>query len=105
MADINLFAGETHEVYSFTWTVNGSALNLTGATVTVHFTPEPAGGTGFAGAGTLTVTNAASGTLTYAFATSDVASAGQWTMQFKAVFGDATVEYSRPITIVISSTY
>lgn len=99
--DISVFVGETHETFDFTWLVDNVALDLTGATVTAHFTSAINPSESFAGTGTLTVTSPTAGTLTYKFAATEVAYAGQWLMQFKAVFGDGTVEYSRWVTVEV----
>ena len=96
--------GQTHVKLSLTWKDDSNAVvDLTGATVTCRISAVP-GGTGAAGAGTVTVTGAAAGTLTYAFDATDVATSGDYEIQFKAVYGDGTILYSDPLYYVVTAT-
>lgn len=101
MADISLYVGETHQTYTFTWQAGGVAVDLTGATITARFESATNSGVTFAGTGTTTVTSATTGVLTYKFAAQDVATAGEYDMQFKAVFGDGSVEYSPLVRLLV----
>jgi hypothetical protein len=79
---------------------SNTALNLTTATLSVRF-----GGVGtsqsFTGAGTFNITNAASGSFTYTFASTDVANPGSWQLQFVATYGDSTKQFSDPVPLEI----
>lgn len=88
--------GQTHVILSLTWKDDASVVvDLTGSTVTARI--KAINGTGAAHTGTLTVTGAAAGTLTYKFATAEVATIGDYEIQFKAVYGDATILLSDPL--------
>jgi hypothetical protein len=77
-------AGALRPSQVITWTrEDGSAEDLTGATITG--TLKPRGGTTRAIAGTLTVTTAASGIFTWAYDAADVV-AGLYEVQFNAAF-------------------
>ena len=100
MAITPFYVGQTHVKLSLTWQDDsGTAVDLTGATVTCRFLPVH--GAGFAGTGTVNVTNAAGGVFTYAFSAGDVATAGDYTLQFKAVYGDSTVNFADPLGLSI----
>jgi len=88
--------GQTHVVLQLTWQDDsGVAVDLTGAAVTARI--KPINGTGSAATGTLVVTNAATGNLTYKWATAEVATVGEYEIQFKAVYGDGTILLCDPI--------
>lgn len=71
-----------------TWTrADGVAENLTGATITGKIRDNAIGVIRDI-AGTLTVTDGADGVFTWAYHADDVATAGKFMVQFKAVFGD-----------------
>lgn len=72
-----------------TWTdADGTPVNLTGATITGVIRNKSTGAARVID-GTLTVTTAASGIFTWAYGTADVATAGQFEVQFNAAFGAA----------------
>lgn len=101
MALSPLYVGETHPTWSLTWLVDGgSALNITGATLT-GVLQNVKGGTDVTLAGTFTITSGSAGTFTYAPVAADLATAGSYQLQIKAVFGDSTVEYSDPVPVQI----
>lgn len=71
-----------------TWTRgDGTAENLTGATITGKIRDNVTGEVR-AIAGTLTLTDAPAGMFTWAYHADDVADAGKFMVQFKAMFGD-----------------
>lgn len=79
-------AGATRPSQVITWTRDDStAENLTGATLTG--TIKDSAGTVRAITGTLSVTTAASGIFTWDYSAADVASAGNFIVQFTAAFG------------------
>lgn len=85
MALADAVAGALRPAQSITWTRDdGTAENLTGATLSG--TLQPLGGTKRAIAGVLTVTTAASGIFSWAYAAGDVVE-GQYKVQFNALFG------------------
>jgi hypothetical protein len=78
--------GATRPSQVITWTrADGTAEDLTGATITG--TIKDSAGTVRAITGTLTVTTAASGVFTWAYSSADVATDGNYTVQFTAAFG------------------
>ena len=84
MALAPAIAGALRPSQVITWTRDdGTAEDLTGATITG--TLKPSGGVVRAIAGTLTVTTAASGIFTWAYAAADVV-AGMYEVQFNAAF-------------------
>lgn len=71
-----------------TWTRDdGTAEDLSGATITGFI--KNSAGTVRAIDGTLTLTTPASGIFTWAYGDNDVATAGEFTVQFNAAFGSA----------------
>lgn len=69
-----------------TWSrSDGTAVNLTGATLSGVI--QPLNGDSRAITGTLTLTTAASGIFTWAYSAADVADAGYHLVQFTATFG------------------
>ena len=81
--------GATHTPQRITWSHDdGTAEDLTGATLTGTITDSA--GTTRAIAGALTLTTAASGIFTWTYSAADVATAGTYMVQFVAAFGDGT---------------
>jgi hypothetical protein len=94
--------GQTHVLLSLTWKDDtGTAIDLSGATITARI--QPLHGTGGASTGAITVVSAPAGTLTYKFATTEVATTGTYQIQFKAVYADATILYHDIIEYVIQA--
>lgn len=72
-----------------TWTdKNGTALDLTGATITAKIKNLSSGST-VASDGVFTITDAAAGKFRWAYSTTDVADAGDYSVQFEAAYGSA----------------
>ena len=79
-----------------TWQrTNGEFVDLTGATLTGVIQNKSTGAEA-AISGTLTVVDATQGALTWAFGTTDVATVGNYYVQFRATYGDTTFELSLP---------
>ncbi|SRR6266540_1138767 len=90
MALQNAIQGQAHTGQSITWTRDdGTAQNLTGATLTGTIT-NVLTGVSVAIAGALTATTPLSGILTWAYASADVASAGQYRVQLLASYAGAS---------------
>lgn len=86
------FVGQTRPVWSITWTDDsGTAIDLTGATVTLRFSEYVIPLAGYDAQGVVDVTTPLEGKFTYAPAADDFAASGSYTVQAKAVFGDDTV--------------
>lgn len=69
---------------TITWTdEDGTAFDLTGATITARITRS---GVTTASDGTFTLTSAAAGVFRWDYSTTDVATAGKFTVQFTAAF-------------------
>jgi hypothetical protein len=80
-------AGGKRPSQTITWTRgDGTAENLTGATITGTITPKATGVTR-AIAGTLIIDDADSGTFIWVYHADDVATAGHHTVKFSAAFG------------------
>ena len=87
MALAHAVAGATRPSQVITWTRDdGTAEDLTGATITGKIR-SLADGTTRDIAGTLSVTDAAAGEFTWAYAAADVATPGRFQVQFTAAFG------------------
>ncbi len=70
-----------------TWTdENGVALDLSGATITARI-QDASTGVAVAATGTFTVTDASGGVFRWDYSTADVATAGNYRVQFVAAFG------------------
>ena len=83
-----------------TWKrLDGSAVDLTGATITARI--KNSAGNVAAADGTFTLVSATEGQFRWSYGATDVGTAGEFTVQFKAVFGDTTIEYSYPETWVV----
>lgn len=94
MALNDAHVGARHTGQTITWTRNdGTAENLTGATVTGKMKKLDTGAVKSI-TGTLTVTTPASGIFTWAYATADIDTAGVYEVQFKATFADTTYDLS-----------
>ena len=82
--------GQTRPSWAFTWLDDSkTAINLSGATVTLRFSLY--GGSGYAMQGTVTVTGAAAGQFTYVPNANDFAAPGNYVVQARAVYGDGTI--------------
>lgn len=80
-----------HSAQSITWTNEGTAVNLTGATLT-GVKRHKATGVVTALDGTLTLVTPASGVFSWTYGATDVGAAGLFEVQFIATFADTTVE-------------
>ena len=95
--------GETHPVWNVTWTVDGgAALNISGSTITGKLQPI-GGGADVTLGGAFAIVSGPAGTFTYTPVAADLATAGTYQLQFKAVFGDATVEFTDPSVFTITT--
>ncbi len=87
MALENAIEGARHTGQQITWTHDdGTAQNLTGATMSGIIRDVPTG-VETAITGTLALVTAASGIFTWAYSAADIATAGEYVVQFKADFG------------------
>lgn len=88
-----IFTTDTGYTYTVTWQDDsGTAVNLTGATVTLRLQPlPPSTAATFAATGTITLTNPSSGIFTYAPSSADVTTAASYNAQFKAVLAGGGV--------------
>ena len=87
MALANAVQAARHTAQRIVWAdSDGDPLNLTGATVTARLL-DLSTGTARAVTGTLTVLEAEAGVFSWAYGTEDVATAGQFNVQFVATFG------------------
>lgn len=100
MALATAVAGARHTGQTITWTrANGTAHDLTGATLTGTIRNEVAG-TVVAITGTLTPTSATEGIFTWAYSAADVATAGRYVVQFKATYtGTYDLSFLEPWTV------
>lgn len=88
MALASAVATATRPSQVITWTDDsGAALNLTGATITGKIRDRAK--TVRSITGTLNVTDAVGGIFTWVYSAADVATAGEFTVQFTAAFGSA----------------
>jgi hypothetical protein len=82
--------GQTHVKLDLTWKDDKQVvIDLTGATITARIRPKH--GAGAAATGTIAHVSDPAGHITYQFATTEVATAGIYEIQFKAVYADATI--------------
>lgn len=96
-----LYVGETHKPLSVTWLDDSNtALNLTGATLSVRFSGVGTS-TSFAGGGSFSITSSVGGQFTYTFVSADVAAPGTWQLQFLATYGDGSKQYSDPLPLEV----
>jgi hypothetical protein len=77
---------------------DGTAINLTGATLTLVM--ESSTGTRQIGTGTWTIDNASAGQAHYAWSSADVAQAGTWTIQVSLTIGNQ-VQHCDPKLLTI----
>jgi hypothetical protein len=102
------YVGQTYPAWAITWTDDTQPTpnpeNLTGATITVAFRTQ-SGNAALAGygAGTLTITNAAGGLLTYQPTATDVGTAGVFYVQFVATFADGRILVNDPIKFTVNA--
>jgi predicted alpha/beta superfamily hydrolase len=80
-----------------------AAINLSGATLAliIHNTQT---NTDTAGAGAWTITNAAGGLATYAWASADSATPGTYLLYIKATYGGGGVAFADPIPWQVNAT-
>lgn len=83
--------------------LDGSVVDLTGATITARI--KPSSGSVVAADGTFTLTSATEGKFSWTYGTTDVGTAGEFTVQFKATFADTTIEYSYPELFVVQDIF
>lgn len=89
MALADAVAGGKRPSQIITWAdANGTVLDLTGATITARIKNNATGST-VASDGVFTVTSATAGQFRWDYSTTDVASAGSYTVQFSAAFGSS----------------
>ena len=67
----------------------GAAINLTGATVKLFI--RKADGTGTPLSRSMTIVNAAAGTVRYDWIAADTATVGDWNFEFQITFGDGKI--------------
>jgi hypothetical protein len=92
MALANVVQGATHTPQRITWSdSDGTAVNLTGATITAS-RRNIATGTTTAVTGTLALVTAESGIFDWTYSAADVATAGEYYVQFTATYGDSSIE-------------
>lgn len=90
MALANAVEGARHTAQQITWQdENGTAVNLTGATIT-GYKKANSDGTITALDGTLTLVTAASGVFSWAYGAVDVGTVGKYKVQFIATYSDTT---------------
>jgi hypothetical protein len=90
-----------HTGLSLTWLAGSAAKDLTGATLTGTITD--ASGNTRAITGTLNIVNPTAGTFTWAFSTIDVATVGNFTVQFTATYSSDSLpdtSYELPWAVV-----
>ena len=93
--------GQTRPTWSITWLDDSkTAINLTGASVVMRISLY--GGVGYTGTGTLIVTGPTLGQFTYLPALADFPTAGNYTVETRATYGDGTVLYSDPLFLVVN---
>jgi len=81
--------GARHSAQQITWKKDdGTAYNLTGATITARIRDQRTGNTRAAD-GTFALVTAASGIFSWTYGTNDVAAPGRFDAQFKASYSDS----------------
>jgi hypothetical protein len=104
MALIGVLKGSRHTAQQITWTrTDGTAENLTGATVTGTLYNQTTG-VSRAITGTLTLVTAASGIFLWTYSALDVGTAGDYAVQFTATFADTTTDISLIDSWVVMAT-
>lgn len=89
MALADAVQGGKRPSQTITWSdQDGTALDLTGATITARITRP--GGEAIAADGTFTLTDAENGQFRWDYGTNDVGTAGTFDVQFNAAFGSGT---------------
>jgi hypothetical protein len=98
MALENANQGARHTVQRVTWTrTDGTAQNLTGATLSGRITPVQSPATAsWAIDGTLSVVTAASGVFDWTYGVNDLTNWGIFLVQFKADYGASGYDLSDP---------
>ena len=91
----NAVEASRHTAQSITWSdENGTAVDLTGATITGR-TKNNKTGTVTTIDGTLALVTASSGIFSWTYGAVDVGTVGKYTVQFIATFADTTNERSK----------
>jgi len=97
MATITMYQGDTLPAYTRQCLdQNGAIINLTGATIVLKFiaTSSAQTGTTTTGAGVVTITNAAQGQISYAWAAADTASVGTYALWVVVTMSGGAKEHS-----------
>lgn len=102
MADQTFIVNDTQPSISATLTSNGSAVDLTGATVTFEMVGLPSGRPIVTGAAV--IVDDAGGQVRYDWGSTDLAVAGSYSARWKIEFSDGTIEHSDPAN-TITVTY
>jgi len=88
---IELAAGWTEEI-TYTLSDDGTAVNLSGCTVTIQ--AKDATGTALTFTGTVAVTDASNGVIEFSPAAGDISTTGQpYSVRFKVVASDGKISY------------
>lgn len=97
-----LYVGATHRSLSITWLRDDATpVDLTASSITMRFSSDTGVPAAFTGTGVVAITAPTLGQFTYTFAIADLATAGNYHVQFVADYGSSRKEFSDAIPFFI----